>query len=441
VKPRGVRREDPPPTLAAFASADLLMVSVESRSVGRTSVMRLDPPSPPPRVAVLTPEGRGAISVVRVWGPRALEVADSAFRPVRGERLARTDPGRPRVGRMGVGLGDDVVAVVVEGDPPEVEIQCHGGPSPVALVVEALVAAGAERRQPVAWIRHVARSRIAAEAEVDLARAPTVRSAEVLLDQSQGALEADARRLIALARDDPSATLDEVEALLRRARVGLRLVSGWRVVLAGRPNVGKSRLLNGLAGFDRALVDPTPGTTRDVVAVRTAFDGWPVELADTAGLRTSEDAIEATGIARARTRQAEADLVVVVLDRSEPLTHADREVIEAFSGGLIVANKADLPPSWEPWAPQVLSISAQRGDGIEALAVAVAHRLVPEPQPPGAGVPFRSAHVRWLYEARDALNAGAVDAATRRLSEFLAHLPDPSRAHHGHRSAGEDDSD
>ncbi len=237
--------------------------------------------------------------MVRVWGPRAREVADSVFRPVRGARLARTEPGRPRVGRIGVGLGDEVVAVVVEGDPPEVEIHCHGGPAPVALVVEALVAAGAERLQPVAWIRHVARSRIAAEAEVDLARAPTVRSAEVLLDQSQGALEADARRLIALARDAPLAALYEVEALLRRAQVGLRLVSGWRVVLAGRPNVGKSRLLNVLAGFDRALVDPTPGTTRDVVAVRTAFDGWPVELADTAGLRTSEDAIEETGIARA----------------------------------------------------------------------------------------------------------------------------------------------
>ncbi len=130
----------------------------------------------------------------------------------------------------------------------------------------------------------------------------------------------------------------------------------------------------------------------------------------------------------------------MVLDRSEPLTHADRAVIEAFGGGLIVANKADLPPSWEPWAPQVLSISAQRGDGIEALEEAIAHRLVPEPQPPDAGVPFRSAHVRWLDEARDALKAGAIDLATRRLSEFLTSLPDPSRAHPGHRSEGKDDS-
>ncbi len=93
-------------------------------------------------------------------------------------------------------------------------------------------------------------------------------------------------------------------------------------MLAGRPNVGKSRLLNALAGYDRAIVDPTPGTTRDVVTVPAAFDGWPVELADTAGLRSSLDPIEAEGVALARARQRGADLVVVVLDRSEPLERA-----------------------------------------------------------------------------------------------------------------------
>ena len=89
----------------------------------------------------------------------------------------------------------------------------------------------------------------------------------------------------ALADDDPRRAIDELEILIKRSEVGLRLVSGWRVVLAGRPNVGKSRLLNALAGYDRAIVDPTPGTTRDVVTIRTALDGWSVELSDTAGLR------------------------------------------------------------------------------------------------------------------------------------------------------------
>ena len=134
---------------------------------------------PDARVCVLTPKGRGAVSVVRVWGPRALETTDSAFRPARGARLAETIPGRLRLGRMGEGQGDEVVAVVVGSDPPEVEVHCHGGPAPVALVVAALVAAGAEWRQPVAWVRQRSRSAVAAEAEVDLARAPTVRVAEI----------------------------------------------------------------------------------------------------------------------------------------------------------------------------------------------------------------------------------------------------------------------
>jgi tRNA modification GTPase len=398
---------------------------------------------------VLSPEGRGAVAVVRVWGPRALEVADAAFRPARDARLAESPAGRLRLGRMGAGLGDEVVAVIVAVDPRaveieakveaevEVEIHCHGGPAPVALVVEALVGLGAERRQPAAWVRHASRAAIEAEALVDLTRAPTLRTAEVLLEQAQGALAGEVRRLIAEIADDPDAALRGLETLRRRASVGLRLVSGWRVVLAGRPNVGKSRLLNALAGYGRAIVDATPGTTRDVVTVRTALDGWPVELADTAGLRDPADAIEADGIALARARQGEADLVVVVLDRSEPFTEVDQVLTEAASGGrasastLTVANKSDLAAAWEPHDPGIITISAERGDGIEALTHALAHRLVPTPPPAGAGVPFRPAHVRRLERAATALQAGDPQSAVRQLMALLTERTrrrDPSDA-------------
>jgi tRNA modification GTPase len=323
---------------------------------------------------------------------------------------------------MGHGLGDEVVAVVVDGEPPEVEVHCHGGPAPVALVVEALVATGAERRQPVAWVRHGARSVIAAEAQVDLARVTTVRTAEILLDQFHGALEQEVRRLIDLVPVAPGAARDGVETLLRHAEVGLRLVSGWRVVLAGRPNVGKSRLLNALAGYDRAIVAPTPGTTRDVVTARTAFAGWPVELADTAGLRASGDAIEASGVALARAWQVEADMVVVVLDRSEPLTAADHAVLDAHRGGCLVANKCDLPPAWEPWEPAFQMTSAERGDGIEALGRAIVRRLVAEPAP-GSGVPFRPAQVRHLRAAGRGLRDRDPAAALEHLGALLAELP------------------
>jgi tRNA modification GTPase len=172
-------------------------------------------------------------------------------------------------------------------------------------------------------------------------------------------------------------------------------------------------------------VDPTPGTTRDVVSIRTAFDGWPVDLADTAGLRPAGEAdlVEATGMALARTRQTEADLVVVVLDRSEPLTDADRAILATHQLGLVVANKADLPAAWEADIPGLLTISAERGDGIEVLVETMARRLVPDPPSPGSGVPFRPSHARRLEGIRQVLVAGDIASARRILADWLAERP------------------
>ena len=110
------------------------------------------------------------------------------------------------------------------------------------------------------------------------------------------------------------------------------------MVIAGRPNVGKSRLFNALVGFARAIVDPTAGTTRDVVSHKAAFKGWPVELADTAGLRESFDPLESIGIERSRREQQQADLVVLVLDRSVPLQPIDRELIVANPAAIAIRN-------------------------------------------------------------------------------------------------------
>jgi len=371
------------------------------------------------RACILTPEGRGAIAVVRVWGPGALAVADSAFRPARGGGLAGSPPGRLRLGRMGAGLGDEVVAVVIGGGSPEVEVQCHGGPAPIALVLAALVAAGAESCPPEAWTTDAATSRLAAGAMLDLAQVPTIRTAEILLDQAGGTLDREVRGLLLAAREDPGRAMAAIDSLIRRSTVGLRLLDGWRVVLAGRPNVGKSRLLNALAGYERAIVDPTPGTTRDVVTARTAVDGWPVELADTAGLRVAADPIEATGVALARDRQSAADLVLLVLDRSEPLTAADRGLIAAFPAALRLANKADLPVAWDAAEIGAMAVSAGRGDGIEGLIAAIARRLVPESPPPGAGVPFRIAQVLRLTRARRLLAGGRGEAAARALGGMV----------------------
>jgi len=371
--------------------------------------------------AMLTPEGRGAVAVVRIWGPGAVAVADAAFRPRAGRSLAVTPAGRLRVGQVGAGLGDEVVAVVIAGDPPEVEIQGHGGPAAVALVLAGLAVAGATVATAADWATHASASNLIAQATLDLAEAPTLRTAAILLDQADGALDEALAAVIDAIDRAPAQAIAGLDALIARAAVGVRLIDGWRVVLAGRPNVGKSRLMNALAGYDRAIVSPTPGTTRDVVTARVALDGWPVELADTAGLRASDDPIEAAGIARARARQAAADLIVLVLDRSEPLSAGDRGLIAAHPEALVVANKSDLSAAWSPEdsIDDCSIVSAARGDGIEDLAAAIAARLVPESPPPGAAVPFRAAHAAALRRARRLLAGGRPSGTRRALARLI----------------------
>jgi tRNA modification GTPase len=240
------------------------------------------------------------------------------------------------------------------------------------------------------------------DAMAALARAPSLRVADILLDQAGGAWDREMQGLRGDLATDPGRAKSRVEALMGRSVVGLRMLEGWRVVLTGRPNVGKSRLLNALAGYRRAVVSETPGTTRDVVTVRTALDGWPVDLLDTAGLRASSEAIEAEGIARARASLAGADLILAVFDRSGPLSAEDRAVLDAYPQALKVANKADLP-GWEAGSIGALAVSAANGAGLPELTAEIARRLVPDPPPPGSAVPFTEAMVRGLEAIRAGL--------------------------------------
>ncbi len=370
---------------------------------------------------VLTSPARGAIAVVQIQGQGAVDLVDRVFRPNRGSSLASTPEGRLRLGRAGLGIGDEVVAVRLAGSVPLVEIQCHGGPAAVEAVVGALEQAGAIEET-------ASDSTIEARALHDLARAPTLRSAAILLDQANGALSAAIHRLLEAIqlKAEPGPAL---ATLIGRGEIGTRLLTGWRVAIAGRPNVGKSRLFNALAGYDRSIVDPTPGATRDVVAIRTAFGGWPVELSDTAGDREDVGPVERIGIDLGRQERRDADLVLLVLDRSEPLHEVDRRLLEEIPGALVVANKSDRPPAWRREEREAIEVSAETGEGIDPLVHAIESRLVPDPPPLGEAVPFRREQVQALREARQAESIGDPGTAAKWLTSL-----NPAAGPHSTRS-------
>ena len=161
-----------------------------------------------------------------------------------------------------------------------------------------------------------------------------------------------------------------------------------------------------------------------MVAFQTAFEGWPIELADTAGLRSTADAVENLGIERAHRELGSADLVLLVLDRSDDLWPIDRELLASAQDAILVANKSDLQPAWDagdaglPEAT-ILAVSAERGTGLGALVASIVARLVPVAPAPGDAVPFRPAQVERLGEARDALVAGHAAQAVLELETLI----------------------
>lgn len=366
------------------------------------------------RVTVLTPAGAGAIATVAVTGPRAWGLARWLFRPAGGKPLPGTpEPHRFWVGRLADG---DEVVLAVRAVAPEVcvELHGHGGRRVVRQTVEAFTARGCvEGRDARGGVWEL------------LSRAPTLRTANVLLDQAHGAFDRAVRATLE-AIDAGADARPLLAELTRYAPAGKHLVEPWRVVIAGAPNVGKSSLVNALAGYQRAVVSPTPGTTRDVVTTTLAFDGWPVELADTAGLH---DAIglEAEGIERARARLACADLVVWVTDASaDGLELPDECTADCIRGKaqIYLLNKWDaaLEPRNDAF-PGIIRVSARTGEGIPGLIETITRCLVFHSPPPGAAVPYTAETAEAVYQAHAALAFGESDEAARLLRTCVADEP------------------
>lgn len=393
-------------------------------------------------VSVLTPSGRGAVAVVAVEGSAALISVDRYFQAVNGRSLSEQPLGRIVYGHWGDAdspskIGEDLV--VCRRSSERLEVHCHGGRQSSAQIVSDLTADGCSVIQADEWLAHHHDCPLTASAHRALAKATTLRTATILLDQYHGALRCEVEAIeIELSAGKTAEARDRIEHLVQYGQLGRHLNEPWRVVIAGLPNVGKSSLINALVGYQRAIVFDQPGTTRDIVSSNTAIEGWPVELSDTAGLRetslTSEiEGIESAGIALARQRILAADLVIWVLDaaalspardlsnrnRAEQQAQAARAGLD-FEKTLIVINKIDVAESHTDQGSQSVGTCAVSGEGIGRLLEEIVARLVPRIPPPNAAVPFTVAQVEVLQAALDAIGKQDRFTASTILRSWLA---------------------
>jgi tRNA modification GTPase len=374
----------------------------------------------PTWIACLTPPGQAALATLGLHGPRAWEAVRQVFRLRSGSELPVTpNAGRFWLGRLGDEVTDEVVVAVTRTEPvPSLEVHGHGGREVVRFLLDQFREQGLQICSWEDYLRKTSEDALSAEAAIALTQqAATVRTASILLDQQQGALgRAFDQILAALDRSDSAGAEEGLARLARYTAVGQRLTRPWRVAVAGAPNVGKSSLVNTLAGYQRSVVSATPGTTRDVVTARIALDGWLIELADTAGLRTETGSLEKLGILRAKAAAASADLVLWVLDASAPAVWPDEDIERI----LYVLNKIDLPPAWEG-GENAVRVSARTGEGLVELCTALVARLVPHSPPPGAAVPFTPRLCDGIAEAQRTLAAGDSVEAGRIVASLREH--------------------
>jgi tRNA modification GTPase len=336
--------------------------------------------------------------------------------------------GRIVFGRWADAAAGEEIVIARTGDQ-RFEIHCHGGQVAPQAILESLVARGCERITWQAWVEAETPCPLAAAARIALAEARTERTAAVLWDQASGALaRALEHAIVALESGQLEQAIKQIDRLLALAPVGLHLTSPWRVALVGPPNVGKSSLANVLVGYSRSIVDATPGTTRDLVTSRTVFEGWPVELVDTAGLRASSDPLEIAGMRLTEQQAGAADLTLLVCDAREPLPDVSRAT---GNNRLVVLNKCDLlaeVPS-APSADNLVYTSATAALGLDELQQAIVRRLVPVAPEPGEAVPFSQHQVALLSDAQEAIVRQDATFARARLAEMLSMTGRPSSGH------------
>jgi len=371
----------------------------------------------------LSPAGRGAVAVIEVSGD--LRVVDDAvlfhavnLRPVASQPLNRVCFGA--WGFLDGSTSEEVSTpqedvIVTRKAPDCCEICCHGGTAAVARILNDLATVGFTTdevdRCEVVTLRE--------ECDSVIIQAQTRRMAAIALTQHE-LLRDELNKWIHLLNTDgdTSAVISRIDALLGRTDFARRLTQPWSVVLMGKPNVGKSTLMNRLLGYERSIVFDTPGTTRDAISAVAAFDGWPIQLTDTAGLRDSTDTIEQAGITIAQQRLASADLKLLLLDGSQPLADSDRNLMTVHKDALVIVHKRDLPREWaddEIVSTDPISVSSTTGSGIEELISAMMSRLIPDPKVATRPLPITERVLELVEQVRSELQMGDVDAALAQL--------------------------
>jgi tRNA modification GTPase len=361
--------------------------------------------------AISTPIGEGGLAVARLSGRDAVSIGARIFKPAGKERILLKDVPTHTVHYGHIvqdGKTIDEVMLAVFRAPRTftredmVEISCHGGLLPAKLILDAVLSAGARLASPGEFTK-----RAFLNGRIDLAQAEAV--ADLIHSRTELALMAANEQLagklskrIEQLRDQLVQTLAHIEAhidfpdediapdtkeqllrrlesavtfitgLLRNASEGQILRRGIRAAIIGRPNAGKSSLLNQLLGRERAIVSPIPGTTRDTIEETANIRGIPVVFVDTAGLRESSDSIEAEGIRRSRESLAKAELVLHILDSSENFSPEDQRYLSEISlrKAILLLNKSDLPRKLHftpPSGPPVVMVSCATGEGLEEL--------------------------------------------------------------------------
>ncbi len=365
--------------------------------------------------AISTAVGEGAVGIVRVSGPAVMAVAEKIFRAACGKPLAACGRRQMVYGYVhdpeDGSLVDEVLAVYMPGPhsytaEDVVEIQCHGGVQALQKILALTYQAGARPAEAGEFTKRAfLNGRLdltQAEAVMNIIRSRSEAALKLALRQEQGQL-ARALRTLRLQLRDLIVTLEakidypeedlpeitlaqaerqlqdvqgQIDDLLAHAHTGKIIQEGLRTAIVGRPNTGKSSLLNALVQEECAIVSAYPGTTRDVIKEQLLLNGIPLLLADTAGIRQAKDFVEQLGVQKSKQLLQDADLALCVLDGSEPLQAEDEEILQAISGKpcVIIVNKQDLPQAVDVAALQerfgaenVLALSAKTSAGMQRL--------------------------------------------------------------------------